>query len=80
MGQEFFSGYDLHYRGRLVRIAICINYSPNFERAEVVKGKPLDLRQGSRDLKKIQELVEGSERTRRVKRAARRELDRIGPW
>ena len=77
MGQEFFSGYDLHYRGRLVRIAICINYSPNFERAEVVKGKPLDLRLGSRDYKKIRNLVESSKRTRCVIRAARKELDRF---
>jgi hypothetical protein len=80
MGQQFFSTYDMHYRGRLVRVTVCINYSPNFERVEVVKGKPLDLRSGSHDRKKIQELVEGSERKRREIRAACAEMDRYGPW
>ena len=80
MGQEFFSGYNLHYRGRLVHITLCINYSPNFEKAVVVKGKPLDLRRGSIDRKRIRSLVEGSERTRRVIRAACDEMDRLFSW
>ena len=80
MGQLYEASYHLRYRGRLVQVKVCINYHPAFMRAVVIRGKPLDLRQGSQDRKKIKELVNSSERTERVIRAACDEMDRMGPW
>jgi len=58
----WYTAHEVHFRGRLVKVE---SRYGRYNGAVVLKGKPLDLQEGSRDDKRLKKLFEQNTRIQR---------------